>query len=247
MPRLVDRTGQRFGHLVAISRSPNHGKRVIWSCRCDCGRVVDVESHALKSGNTRSCGCFARGVLDETGKRYGRLLVIGMAPVESTRRDGEAYHGAKWRCRCDCGKEIVTRGASLRAGVSQSCGCVGATKLGDRARKPKGVAARNQAVRAIKRAASERKLEWSLSDDMVHSLMGQPCFYCGQPPSNLSRHPEQNGECFYSGIDRLDNAVGYTPENVVPCCWVCNRAKQSQSVAEFLQWVDRVHSHSCNK
>ena len=27
------------------------------------------------------------------------------------------------------------------------------------------------------------------------------------------------------GLDRIDPAHGYTKENVVPCCWVCNAAK----------------------
>lgn len=28
-----------------------------------------------------------------------------------------------WLCKCDCGKEIITRGSSLRNGSSKSCGC----------------------------------------------------------------------------------------------------------------------------
>jgi hypothetical protein len=29
-----------------------------------------------------------------------------------------------WRCRCDCGSEIVTVGSLLRGSVTQSCGCL---------------------------------------------------------------------------------------------------------------------------
>lgn len=58
MPRFIDRTGQRFGKLVAIKRTgTNSLKKVLWLCRCDCGKEVNVTSGALVTGNTRSCGC----------------------------------------------------------------------------------------------------------------------------------------------------------------------------------------------
>jgi hypothetical protein len=54
--------------------------------------------------------------IDETGKRYGRLLVISRHP-ESVRR------GAVWLCRCDCGTEKAVVGVELRSGNVTSCGC----------------------------------------------------------------------------------------------------------------------------
>lgn len=52
---------------------------------------------------------------DETGKTYGRLAVIGQAPS----RNSLAY----WRCRCECGADVVTQGRLLRNGDAVSCGC----------------------------------------------------------------------------------------------------------------------------
>ena len=58
MPRLVDRTGQRFGKLLVLARNgTNHYKKVLWRCRCDCGNETDVVAGALVTGNTSSCGC----------------------------------------------------------------------------------------------------------------------------------------------------------------------------------------------
>lgn len=54
---------------------------------------------------------------DITGCRFGRLTVIERAGCDAGRN-------ALWRCICDCGNEIVTRGSSLRAGVTKSCGCL---------------------------------------------------------------------------------------------------------------------------
>lgn len=54
---LNDLTGQRFSRLVVISRAPNHGRRTMWNCRCDCGNEVVVRAENLQSGNSKSCGC----------------------------------------------------------------------------------------------------------------------------------------------------------------------------------------------
>lgn len=54
-----------------------------------------------------------------TDKRFGRLLVIGVAPR------GEKYPRQQWwRCRCDCGKEISLPTWSLTGGGYRSCGCL---------------------------------------------------------------------------------------------------------------------------
>lgn len=48
---------------------------------------------------------------------------------------------------------------------------------------------------------------------------------------------------YYSGLDRIDSNGEYTPDNVVPCCKVCNCAKNVLSVSEFAAWVRRIYSH----
>lgn len=58
-------------------------------------------------------------LIDMTGQRFGKLLVI-----EKAFNDDPDDTSARWLCRCDCGKEKIIRGDSLRKGRSQSCGCV---------------------------------------------------------------------------------------------------------------------------
>ena len=55
-------------------------------------------------------------LLDMTGQRFGRLVVLERA--ENGHR-GKVY----WQCRCDCGKETSVRGDHLRYGFVRSCGC----------------------------------------------------------------------------------------------------------------------------
>jgi hypothetical protein len=58
MPAPVDYAGRRFGLLLAVEcvGSNKHGQR-LWLCRCDCGGQTTVPGGALRSGNTKSCGC----------------------------------------------------------------------------------------------------------------------------------------------------------------------------------------------
>lgn len=53
-----DLSGQRFGSLLVVGRSkaPDRHNRIMWICRCDCGRARTVSTWELKSGRTRYCG-----------------------------------------------------------------------------------------------------------------------------------------------------------------------------------------------
>lgn len=48
------------------------------------------------------------------GKRFGMLLVL--------RREGRVLGRAAWRCKCDCGKQVIVDGTKLRQGAKKSCG-----------------------------------------------------------------------------------------------------------------------------
>lgn len=52
-----------------------------------------------------------------------------------------------------------------------------------------------------------------------------------------------NGAFTYNGIDRLNNDEGYTVENTVTCCSVCNRAKHTMGFEAFRAWIARVYTH----
>lgn len=56
-------------------------------------------------------------LLDMTGQRVGRLVVVERAP-------NSPEGNAQWRCRCDCGTEVLKKGGDLRFGRIHSCGCL---------------------------------------------------------------------------------------------------------------------------
>jgi hypothetical protein len=52
-----DLKGQRFGKLLVLERVDKKYDRTYWKCQCDCGNQVEVSTHNLTSGGSRSCGC----------------------------------------------------------------------------------------------------------------------------------------------------------------------------------------------
>lgn len=64
-------------------------------------------------------------VIEMGGLTFGRLTVLA--------REGSDKRGrATWVCKCECGRELVARGDTLRNGLSTSCGrgqCSGMTRL----------------------------------------------------------------------------------------------------------------------
>lgn len=67
MAKFIDLTGQRFGRLIA-TKYLGKGK---WQCKCDCGNIVDVFRANLKTGNTRSCGCFNKECSSKRATKHG--------------------------------------------------------------------------------------------------------------------------------------------------------------------------------
>lgn len=67
MPKPTNRTGHRFGRLVAVRQSKNRGTKTHWECRCDCGGFCVISASQLSSGKTRSCGCLR----EETRTKHG--------------------------------------------------------------------------------------------------------------------------------------------------------------------------------
>lgn len=89
---MEDLTGKRFGRLTAVKytgrRTENVNKYPIWECVCECGNIAFVNSCALKSGHTKSCGCYARDMKSKVhGTHHG-----------SKTRLYNVWFGMKQRC-----------------------------------------------------------------------------------------------------------------------------------------------------
>lgn len=96
MGKLIDLTGQRFGRLTVIEKSPSRrGDKTWWSCKCDCGSTLEVWSVYLRNGTTKSCGCLNREMCSARLKAYRKR---NGADGRSKTRLHSIWAGMKERC-----------------------------------------------------------------------------------------------------------------------------------------------------
>ena len=83
--KLVDLTDKRFGKLFVLERAEDYvlssGRKLVqWLCLCDCGEKVLVIGDNLKNGNTTSCGCYKKKLMQQKQIKHGlsgsRISVI---------------------------------------------------------------------------------------------------------------------------------------------------------------------------
>lgn len=87
-----DLTGKVFTWLIVIEfegRSEKYHAK--WLCRCKCGKEKVVYALSLKSGATKSCGCYNRNNTSE------RLFVHGEGG-KNRSREYNSWISAKGRC-----------------------------------------------------------------------------------------------------------------------------------------------------
>lgn len=72
MSRIIDMTGKKCGRLQVMEFSEmRKDGQAYWKCLCDCGNTVIVAGNKLRSGHTRSCGCYKTTVQHRTHLIHG--------------------------------------------------------------------------------------------------------------------------------------------------------------------------------
>lgn len=230
---------EKFGKLTALETTAE--KKIL--CLCDCGRQLSVLKSNLTTGKSQSCGkgkCQS-GFKDLTGVIKENYIVIELSGSDSD-------HGTLWKCLCNCGKEFITRGNSIRNGHTRSCGCAAPLINSKRLSLPEGEANVRQIYSNYKGGAKTRELDFNLTLDEFRKYLFNKCYYCGSEPSRLHvvKNLQQNNSILYNGIDRVNNDLGYVIENCVSCCKICNYAKQNLTYLEFIKWIDNLVNYRKN-
>ncbi|MCE3203400.1 hypothetical protein [Paenibacillus sonchi] len=115
---------QKYNRLKVICELPTKNKKRQVLCRCDCGVERAFDWSKVRTGQTKSCGCYGREMLkpndikDLTGQVFGRLTAL--RPDEGKDSGGSII----WTCRCKCGREVHVPSRDLISGNTKSCGCL---------------------------------------------------------------------------------------------------------------------------
>lgn len=147
-------------------------------------------------------------IIPMLGKKFGQLKVLSLSHKDTKGR----YF---YKCFCDCGKQTIVRGSSLRSQNTKSCGCV---KRGGR--KPTHGMSNNPMY-----------LRWKTMLSRCHNPKSTSYKDYGKRGVVVCKqwHTFENflkdmGNPPYSGaeLNRVDNNKGYSPEN---CCWATDKTQ----------------------
>ena len=147
--------------------------------------------------------------IDMTGRVIGRLLVI-----EECGRDSRGE--VLWRCRCECGNEIIVLGSSLRNGDTTSCGC-----YRREAHTTHGMC--KTRLYSVWLAMLQRVgVHKGVDEETKHNYQDRGITVCDEwlVFENFRDWALSHGYKEGLQIDRRDNDKGYCPEN---CRWVSRR------------------------
>lgn len=153
-------------------------------------------------------------ITDIVGKQFHDLTVVEHVRTEPRKSArGNSYF---YLCRCKCGKEVVVVRCNLRHGHTRSCGC----KKKARGKQSKcwtgygEISGRFWAH--IKRHADDRDLKFSITIEDAWKQFQKQNARCAL--SGLPLILESNKAVGYSkktaSLDRIDNNLGYTKDNI---------------------------------
>jgi hypothetical protein len=147
-------------------------------------------------------------VLDLTGRRFGRLLVLGALPSTG--------NGRKWRCQCDCGNETEIRAYRLNKGYVHSCGCL-----------TREVTAERNRTHGMSHTPTHRI--WCGMNTRCYNESSKDYRHYGGRGITVCDRWRNSFEAFLSdmgerppgmSIERVDNSKGYEPGN---CRWASQK------------------------
>ena len=146
-------------------------------------------------------------LIDLTGQRFGRLVVVGRAENSTDGR-------VRWLCKCDCGQSKIVLREHLKKGRTKSCGCVKSESSSKRFKKHGG---RKSKLYHVWSSMKDRCTNQDCKQ--FEDYGGRGIKVCKEWMDDFSAFQKwalENGYKEGLTIDRKNNDKGYSPDN---CRW----------------------------
>ena len=126
MKKYEDLTGLQYPHFTVIEpvyKEYQGKQRLYWKCKCECGKMFFAFKTAIKTGSTKSCGCFNKKQQKEMRLGKGKVSIgdkFGLLTVIDIEIDKNKSY---YICECECGKRI-SLSPQNHILKRYSCGCL---------------------------------------------------------------------------------------------------------------------------
>lgn len=209
--------------LVKRQLQSNSRGEKIWECECKCGKLHNVTSHRLISGQTQSCGCKPTGPKRDDsviGQRFNHITVLSFHSMGTGR-------SAKYNVQCDCGKIFIKFKNSLKK-------CKSCKKCGYKAKEKVCGELPNWYFNSLKVQAKSRKLEFNLTIEYLNNLFLKQNRKCAYSNRDLIFTKYNESSMTTASLDRIDSNKGYIEGNVQWVYKVINYMKSNLPHEEFI-------------
>lgn len=224
MPSRIDLTGSKFGCWTVVEKGrtvkTQRAYTGTWLCQCTCGEKHMVGANNLRRGISTQCVKCAKNRKEvvSPGEVFSKWTVVREvdAHVYKNGRDRRVTY----LCRCECGVHGKVMVNNLRTGRSTQCRACARLSLAYCLRPYEALynRAKDNAIKG------RRNWEFTLPyETFVEIAEKRECHYCWVPLTFSKYATGKNGSRYQ--LDRKDNALGYTQENVVAACKRCNYGK----------------------
>jgi len=174
----------------------------------------------------------ANKLIDMTGQRYGRLVVLRRAAYNTNNNK------PLWVCRCDCGNETVVKRRNLVNGTTKSCGCL-----------RRELSRKMHTTHGLSKSSNKHNRLYRIWSGMKDRCLNSNSKYWGKYGSRgITVYPEwvkdymafhswalSNGYNDNLTLDRINNDGNYEPEN---CRWVSYAVQENNRGNNVLFKVD---------
>jgi 5-methylcytosine-specific restriction endonuclease McrA len=172
---------------------------------------------------------FSKPFIDEivNGITIGKWKILCYAGKDSGGKK-------KYLCECTCGVRKEVDANNLKSGKSRACSNSSCYQ-----EYPSDI----YKARAI---WISRYKDDDLSFEDFYAQSQMSCAYCGVKPSQIV-YAKNNKQFIYNGLDRIDILLSHNKNNIVPCCYDCNKIKNDRSLSQLDNWLTNINKNWISK